>query len=93
MEKSTKKADEQADPLAGSYWKRIPVGFTYDEWKSMEKRMLEQGETKYAPYLKRIEAQQGEITAFKVEKARELAFEMRKWQISPDMVMEAYRRL
>jgi hypothetical protein len=93
MEKGASKEEKEALDLAKGYHRRIPVGFTYDEWQAMERRMREQGETKIAPYLKRIEAQQGEITAFKMEKARELAFEMRKWQISTDMVLEAYKRL
>ena len=93
MEKSTSKEEKEAKTEAHSYFRRIPVGFTFEEWQAMEQRMREQGKTKIGPYLKEIEAQQGEITAFKLEKARELAFEMRKWQISTDMVLEAYKRL
>lgn len=93
MEKGTSKEEKDASDLAKGYWRRVPVGFTFDEWRALEARMREQGKTKIGPYLKEIEAQQGEITAFKLEKARELAFEMKRWQISQDMVIEAYKRL
>lgn len=93
MEKGTSKEEKEATDAARGYWRRVPVGFTYEEWKATEQRMRERGKTKIAPYLKEIEAQQGEITAFKLEKARELAFEMKRWQISQDLVLEAYRRL
>jgi len=93
MKKGASGKKKTGEYSSRGYWKRIPIGFTYDEWVAMEGRMREQGKTKIAPYLKGVEAQQGEITNFKQEKARELAYEMRRWHIPPELVMEAYKRL
>ena len=93
MKKGTSKVEKEAKKLSQGYYRRLPVGFTYEEWVAMEGRMREQGESKIAPYLKRVEAQQAEVNAFKLEKAREIAFEMRKWQISPDLVLSSYKKL
>jgi hypothetical protein len=97
MPDSTKKGAIEAEEIGtttkASAWKRTPVYWTFEEFKAMEARMHQQGKKKIGPYLKEVEAQQAEISAFKAEKARELAFELKRWQIPPELVLEIYRRM